>query len=114
MASHNKLFKQKLDFGISVNYGDIITKKEAQSLKFMGFGNFLNISKKIASLANNEVYLSDAMGKKLMPEIKAERLTIQGIDVYKIRELKEKKEEHQRFLRQFVKKLESDERKIGL
>ncbi len=111
VLGHNKTFKQKVDFGISVNSGDIVTKKEAESLKFMALGSLTNMSKKIASLANNETYLSDTVGKRLLSEMKADKLTLQGVEVYKVRELKEKKEEHEKFIRQFMKRLESSEGK---
>ena len=32
---HNKIFKQKIEFGISLNYGTIITRQEPTGMKFM-------------------------------------------------------------------------------
>ncbi|PIO08703.1 hypothetical protein COU59_00550 [Candidatus Pacearchaeota archaeon CG10_big_fil_rev_8_21_14_0_10_34_12] len=108
LENHNKMFKQKIDFGISLNYGDIIAKKEKDVLKFMSFGAFMNSSKKIASLANGDIYLSDNFGKRAMHEVKAEKKNIQGVEVYVIKELKEKREEHKKFISQFIRRLERD------
>ena len=111
LSEHNKMFKQKINFGISVNYGEIISKKEGEVLKFASFGSLMNVSKKIASIAQNEVYLSDVLGKRMLSEMKAERMNVQGVDIYKVKEMKERKEEHKKFISSFVKRLEEGNKK---
>ncbi|GAI79882.1 unnamed protein product, partial [marine sediment metagenome] len=41
LTEHNNLFKQKIEFGISLNYGTIIAKQEKNSLKFMSMGTLI-------------------------------------------------------------------------
>lgn len=110
LKDHNKLFRQKIDFGISLNSGEIISKKDGDILKFMSFGNLIINAKKIASVADSEVYLSEKMKEKLMPHAKIEKHKKQGVDVYKVKEIKEKGE-HKKFISDFLKRLEKKDSK---
>jgi len=38
LEHHNKMFKQKIDFGIALTNGTIVAKKDSESLKFMTLG----------------------------------------------------------------------------
>jgi len=107
LKDHNKLFRQNINFGISVNSGEIISKKEGNVLKFMGFGNLIINAKKISSVSDSEVYLNEKMKEKLMPYAKLEKHKKQGIDIYTVKEMKsEGKEEHKKFISEFIKRLE--------
>jgi hypothetical protein len=105
LHDHNKLFKQKVDFGISLNHGEIIAKQEPDSFKFMGMGNFMTHSKKIASLAENDVIMGEKMKDKLAAIVKTEKHKRDGIDVYFIKEIKDH-EKHEKFLKGFMKRQE--------
>ena len=111
LLEHNKMFRQKLEFGISVDYGEIVSKRDNNVMQFASFGNLMNISKKIATLAQNEVYLSDKIGKRLLSEMKAEKRNIQGTEVYKVKEMRERKDENKKFLSSFVKRMETENKK---
>ena len=110
LKEHNKLFKQRINFGISLNSGEMISKKEDDILKFMSFGNLMINAKKIASISNSEVYLSEKMKENLMSYAKIDKHNKQGMDVYKIKEIKEK-EEHKKFISDFLKRLEKKDPK---
>lgn len=108
LNAHNRLFKQKIEFGISVNNGDIVAKKEKENLKFMGLGNFINQSKKIASASNSEVYLDKKVRGKVMSSIKTEKVREGDIDAYSIKEIKKDQDEHKKFISSFIKRLEKE------
>ncbi|HKZ34124.1 MAG TPA: hypothetical protein VJ142_02730 [Candidatus Nanoarchaeia archaeon] len=103
LDEHNRLFKQKIDFGISLNYGTIIGKQEPDSFKFMGMGNLMMQSKKIASIAGNEILMGERITDKLRNVVKTEKHRKDNMDVYAIKEIK-KYEEHQKFLRKFMER----------
>ena len=103
LDEHNRLFKQKIDFGISLNYGTIIGKQEPDSFKFMGMGNLMAQSKKIASIADNDVLMGERITDKLRNVVKTEKHRKDNMDVYAIKEIK-KYEEHQKFLRKFIER----------
>tara|TARA_Y100000310_G_scaffold17671_1_gene17447 strand:- start:14593 stop:16674 length:2082 start_codon:yes stop_codon:yes gene_type:complete len=109
LNEHNKLFRQKINFGVSLNSGEIISKKEEGVLKFMSFGNLIINAKKIAALSNSEVYLNEKMKEKLMNHAKIEKHKKQGIDVYTVKEMKDKGE-HKKFITEFIKRLEKKDK----
>ena len=106
LKKHNKLFKQKIDFGISISCGEIIVKKEKDALKFMSFGNFMADAKKISRISKGEIYLSKKFREKIISKVKTEKLEKSGVDVYTIKEIKKGRAEHKKFLEQFIKRLE--------
>ena len=105
LKDHNKLFRQRIKFGISLNSGEIISKKEDNVLKFMSFGNLMINAKKIASVSESEIYLTEKIKDKIMSYAKVEKHKKQGVDFYTFKEIKGQ-EEHKKFITEFLKRLE--------
>ncbi len=106
LTERNRVLKKKVDFGISLNHGEIIAKKEEGTLKFMSFGNLITTAKKISSISDGKIYLSEKIKERLMSDVKTEKKNIRGVDVYIVKEVKHKKEEHKKFISEFIKRLE--------
>ncbi len=109
LASYNRLAKQKINFGISINSGIIVAKLEKDSFKFMSMGNLINETKKIASASSGEVLLSEKINAKLISEAKTEIHEKDGLKYYKIRELKHQGDD-KKFISNFVRKYEEENR----
>lgn len=107
LTEGNKLYKDKVDFGIGVNYGTIVAKKDKDILKFMSMGTLITTAKKTASLSKGEILLSEKVNDKLRTEVKTEKQTHGNTEVYKIKEVKNKGD-HKNFLNNFVKRLEKE------
>ena len=105
LTHHNKMFKQKINFGISLNYGTIVAKQDQDSLKFMSLGTLISVAKKISSLANEDILLSEKMNDLLRSHVKTTKQEKNGIDVYSIKEIKNV-EEHKKFIRTFLDRIE--------
>ncbi len=105
IEGHNKLFKQKIDFGLSLNHGTIIAKQEPQALKFMSMGTLITTAKKIAHLAQKEIFLSEKIKEKLTADIKTEKHPKGKINVYSIKEIKHTKD-NEKFIRSFLNRIE--------
>ncbi len=88
LERYNKPARNKIDFGISINAGDMIIRKDGNMVKFMGMGNIINNSKKIASLSNGEVLLSENMKNKVISEMNVEKQQRNDANVYTVREPK--------------------------
>jgi len=110
LEKHNKLAKQKIEFGISLNYGTIVAKKEKESLKFMSMGTLITTAKKIAALSNKEIFLCEKINDKLKTSVKTDKHEREKTKYFTIKEIKNK-EEHKKFLEGFVKGLERDKKK---
>jgi hypothetical protein len=107
LDSHNKLAKQKINYGISINRGSIVAKKENNMLYFTGIGPIITDGKRIASLSKGEIYIGEKMNEKISSEAKTERHEEGNAKYYTIRELRER-EKHEKFLSSFVKRLGED------
>ncbi|MGV8152263.1 MAG: hypothetical protein ACP5OG_04210 [Candidatus Nanoarchaeia archaeon] len=81
----NKKFTEKMDFGIGVGSGDVISKIEDKKFKFTALGTFMVNLKKLASISNQTVLLSKAANDKGAGDFKAEKKTIEGQEVYELK-----------------------------
>jgi len=109
LNEHNKLFKDKLDFGIALNYGTIVAKSEKDVLKFMSMGTLITTAKKTASFSKGEILLGEKIHDKLRASVKTEKQTHGNTTVYSIKEVKNR-EDHKGFLSNFVKRLEKEKK----
>ncbi|MDP2628589.1 MAG: hypothetical protein Q8P15_01680 [Nanoarchaeota archaeon] len=107
LTEHNKLAKQKIEFGISLNYGTIVGKREKDVLKFMSMGTLITGAKKIASIADKEILLGEKIKEKLMTDVKTEKQIRNNVAVYSIKNVrKEPEEKSKKFLNEFVKRMD--------
>lgn len=107
LEEHNKMFKNQMDFGISMNYGSIIAKHDDKKLEFMSMGTLVTNSKKIASLSNKEILLSDKIKERLPANIKVEKHGGEDSNIYTIKEIKDR-EGNKKFINNFIKRLEGN------
>ncbi|MFC1666118.1 hypothetical protein ACFLZF_00170 [Nanoarchaeota archaeon] len=110
LKNHNKLFKQKIEFGISTNYGTIIAKLENSILKFISFEKIISSSKKIASHSQEEILLDEKIKTKLASSVKAEKKDIGNLIAYSIKEVK-KTEDNKKFLEGFIQRMKEEKKK---
>ncbi|MBM3234348.1 hypothetical protein FJZ19_04630 [Candidatus Pacearchaeota archaeon] len=96
---HNRRFKDKIDFGIGVHSGELVTRMENEKLKFSTLGNTFNLAKKIAEKAKNDVLLSNEANSRVMNEVKTDK---QG-EYYSIKKIVDR-EQHKAFIDSFLKR----------
>lgn len=106
LVEHNRMFNQKIEFGISLNYGTIVGKIEGTTLMFMSMGTMITSAKKIASLSKGEILLTEKMNDLVRLYVKTERRVREGIALYLMREIKRENKENEKFIRSFVDRLE--------
>jgi hypothetical protein len=110
LDDHNRIFKQKIEFGISITKGEIIAKSEKSSFQFMSLGAIINTSKKIATASNEEILLDEKTKEKMPREIRTEKSEINKLPIYKIIEIK-KLEDNKKFLDSFVERMKTEKRR---
>ncbi|MFC1681993.1 hypothetical protein ACFL0X_00030 [Nanoarchaeota archaeon] len=110
LKAHNKLAKQKIEFGLSLNHGTIIAKQENDVLQFMSLGALIALAKKVASVSNGEIFLSGKFKDNLETDVRTQKLNKNGVEVYIIKEIKNR-DQHKKFLDSFVKRLNDDKKK---
>ena len=109
LVNHNKLFQQKISFGISLNQGPMIVKQEKEILKFMSLGTLMANTKKIAGLAKEDVLLSEKMNDKLISHLKTSKQEKDNLSVYSIKEIKNNND-NKDFLKGFLKRNTSNDK----
>jgi len=110
LEEHNRMFKHRVEFGLSVNYGTIVAKQDPEAMKFMSMGTLINTSKKIAAVSRGEVLLSEEVRDKVITETKLEKQNIGSVTAYKIVEVKNR-EGTKNFIDSFLKRQKRDENK---
>jgi hypothetical protein len=71
----------------------------------MGLGNVIILAKKIATISQNDILISEAINYRLMSFLKTEKKFKDGVTFYVIREMKQQpSEENKKFLSGFVKR----------
>ncbi len=109
LTEHNKLFKQKINFGISLNQGYMIVRQEGKNLlRFMVLGTLITLAKKLATLSDGEPLLSEDIRKNIMSDIKTEKRTEGDLDFHVVKEIRDQ-EERRKFVNDFVRKMKQQE-----
>ncbi len=106
LDEHNKLFKDKIDFGISLNSGMVVAKYENNKLEFMSIGSLMVSSKRMSTHSDKTIYLSENIKENLPANIKLEKHESNGLTFYTIKEIKDR-ESNQKFINNFIKRLEN-------
>jgi hypothetical protein len=109
LKNHNKLFKQKILYGIGIETGEIVLNTD-KNIQFMPIGNLMTSLKRIASLANNEISLSDKIKTKVATNIIAEKRNVSGYSANILKGVT-KRGEHSTFIRGFMDRMERDKMK---
>jgi len=104
LQEHNKKFKDKIDFGIGINSGDIINKVEDKKLKFTALGNLITNAKRLAESSTEQVLVTKEAYEKGISEIKADKKEIKGSEVYEVRNVVDK-EKNAQFIKGFLDRL---------
>ncbi len=69
-VEHNKIYGDKISFGLGISDGDIISEIEKGKFHFTSAGNIVSLSKKIAQTANMKLLLSDSVRRKVINTVK--------------------------------------------
>ena len=106
ILNHNRMFNQKIEFGISLNTGEIVSKVEDDIFKFMAMGSLMTTSKRLASLSNEEVLLSESINNTLAVGIKSEKEMREGTSIHILKSVKRDNEEARKFINKFLNRQE--------
>jgi hypothetical protein len=109
LQEHNKKFKDKIEFGMGINSGNIINKVENKKLKFTALGNLISGAKKIADSSNEQVLITEEVYKKGINEIKAEKKEMEGKEVYEVRHVVDK-DKNKEFIAGFLKRMAGEKK----
>lgn len=105
LEEHNRKFKDKIDFGISVHNGELVSQVHENKLKFTGLGNTIPTAKRIADVSEKEVLLSRQIHERTMAEIKAEPLRRNGMEIFTVKSVVDR-DKNKLYISEFLKRLD--------
>jgi len=103
LNNYNKSAKEKIDFGIAINTGEIINKFENNKLKFTALGNFVIAGKRLADISNNQILLTKSAYERGISEIKANKKNVGGIEFYEITDVVDT-DKSKKFIKDFLER----------
>lgn len=113
LDKHNKHFNKKIVYGIGINYGEIIAKKDGDKIKFMSIGSLIPSVKKVAMVSKGEVLLGQAIKDKFGEKAKMEKVSASNdeFSVYRVKEIRDR-QQHSNFINQFVQRQKREANKF--
>ena len=108
LKDHNKKFKKKIEFGISLNYGTIVTKIGVHANQFMSMGTLMTDSKKMANASKEDIYLGEKVRERLGSKVRVELKQVGSIKAYGITEIVSDKKDFSPFLKGFVERQQKE------
>ena len=109
--THNKKFKQKINYGISLNFGTIVTKQEPEKFKFMSMGTLMTVTKKIANKSNKEILMNDKFKERLGREVRYEKTQMADLNVYKFDKIVKETNDNSKFITGFLERQKHEQSK---
>ena len=104
LKEHNSRTQDKIEFGMSVHSGEIVSSLQDNKLKFTSLGNALSMAKKIADVSEGEVLLSGAIHEKTVGTVKADKIKRYGLEVFTVNRVLDT-DRNQVFIQDFLKKM---------
>ncbi len=111
LVNYNNKVEKKIEFGISINHGTIIAKKEDEGLKFMSLKTFVPKAKKIATMSDQEILLTGEMNDRLLTVggVRTDKIIRSGVKFYVIKELRDASGD-KTFISGFMKRMEKEKK----
>lgn len=107
LSVYNQKYAKKINYGIGLNYGNIVVEPLQDKLKFASVGNALNFAKRIADISKGEILISKDVNSHLGSDIKTEKRAIEGLDLYTLKNVTDR-DNYQGFLQGFLDRNKQD------
>ena len=79
LIEHNAKFKDKIDFGIGLSSGEIISEARGKEFKFTSVGNIISVAKKVSGFSEGEMLISNSVRAKVAGKFKFEKGKSEGV-----------------------------------
>jgi hypothetical protein len=104
LNEHNRKYAHKISFGIGINSGDLIAKKESGKLLFTPLLNTLTDAKRISEIAENFVLVGENTSKEIGTRAKFSSYPAKiGLKTYVIKEMLDQKRNN-KFINSFLER----------
>ncbi|MAG07652.1 hypothetical protein CMI46_02450 [Candidatus Pacearchaeota archaeon] len=105
LKEHNKKYANKVDFGIGINDGEIIADKREGKLLFTPLGNSIQVVKKVADVADQNLLLSESVNTSLGGKVKTLANSSGELKTFAVNDVLDKVQ-HAQFINKFLERNE--------
>ncbi len=109
LQEHNKKFKDKIEYGISVHSGELVSQKHENKLKFTGVGNTIPTAKRISDISEKELLLSKQIHEKTVAQVKTAPIKKGEMQLFTVKNIINR-EENKAYIQDFLKRLEHNKK----
>jgi hypothetical protein len=110
IEEYNKKAVDKIEFGLGLHTGELITSLENKKLKYTSIGNTIILAKKISGESEGKLLASEETRKKLLREVKSEKAkSIGNLKVYEIEKVTDR-EANKEKLQDILHRMEREEK----
>ncbi len=109
LKEHNRRFKDQIEFGLSINSGEIINKIENKKLKFTALGKTITKAKRLAESSDEQILVTKESYERGISEIKVEKKKINNGEVYELRSVVDS-EKNKKFINNFLDRMKKEEK----
>ncbi len=105
LDEHNRKFNVKISYGVSLNFGTIVTSEKEGTFKFMSMGTLMTVSKKTAILSRGDLLMSDKFKEKISKVANCEKIDADGLMIYKFNGyINSNKKDYSKFINGFLER----------
>ena len=91
LLDYNSKAKDKIDFNIGINSGELVASKSGDKLEYTGIGNTVSLARRMSDSDSGKILISESIKKKLMRDLRVEKLANIGDNpVYSATEIRNK------------------------
>ncbi len=105
LNEHNRKYTKKINYGIGINSGDIVAKKEEGKLLFTPLKNSLTDAKRISDIAENSVLIGENVSKEVGNRAKFNPYPAKaGLKTYELSGFNQARIQNKDFINSFVER----------
>lgn len=109
LNEHNKKFRNKIQFGLSINNGELIASRKLGKLKYTSIGNAISLARKMSSTSEGQIYISESIRHKMMRSLRTDQIMEVGKNkIYEVKEFRDREEDQEK-LKEILKRMKRDE-----
>lgn len=91
LLDYNNKVRDKIEFNIGVNSGEIVASKSGDKLEYTGIGNIISLARRMSDFDSEKILVSENIRKKLMRDLRVEKVNSIGDNpVYSATEIRNK------------------------
>jgi hypothetical protein len=105
LKAFNKKFKNKIEFNMGINDGDLVISKTNGKIKYTALGKIISQAKRLSDSSSSKIIITDEIRRKLIRDLKVEKVsTLNEKPVFSVLSITDKKANQEK-LKEIMKRM---------